>query len=107
MTKLSRFWRTPLALKKDSPTVVAEVRALLASSTILISWSPVLNNPVGTSISPAISPLSFVCICETPEVSIPLEFAVTVLIVPFAPLVKPVITLADANPIDEFEILLF
>ena len=97
----------PFALKNVSPTVVAELSSLLAWSTSLINRSPVLKIPVGTSISPAISPLSFVCIFEAPEVRIPLEFAVMVLIVPFAPLVRPVTTFATANPTEEFEILLF
>ena len=38
---------------------------------------------------------------------IPLVFATMDAIVPFAPVVCPVITFAAANPIEEFEILLF
>ena len=59
------------------------------------------------SISPAIAPPPSVCIPETLAVKIPLVFATIELIVPFAPVVCPVITFAAANPIAEFVALLF
>ena len=92
-------------MKNSSATVVVLASSLFAWSVIRTILSPVLNVPAVMSISPAIAPPPSVCILEV-EPS-PLEFATIELIVPFAPVVCPVITFAAANPIEEFVALLF
>ncbi len=103
----SRFCSNPLALKVDSATVVVESNSLFAWSVILTILSPLLNVPAGISISPEISPWSLVCILDTLLTRIPLVLAEIDPIVPLAEEDKPVITFAAANPIPEFDILLF
>ena len=107
MISFSLFCKRPLALNKVSETVVVEAISLFAWSVIRTILSPALNVPAGILISPATSPLSFVCNLDIPLAKIPLVFATIVLIVPLAELESPVITLAAANPTAEFVNLLF